>query len=275
MRNTLFLLMLLYAGICSASEELMQTSPCPGLVSSYEIESFEQVLVVSDADFASIEDCERLGGFFFHGSRLPDYSLNYSRLGAIVDETWQPLNEQAPFLIMEAVLSWMKGLGLEQHAESFRTFINKYMPAEESIQLFFTILLWLIVFATIVLVLYEFYRAGMLKLPRSQQLEDNEENPEPGAALQWEAVLALPLREQISALLQYSIDYLVAAKLVPASTSFTNRELNVILEKSDSHKANLLHEQIDLTEPVVYGDEDVSEQQVLACRIKAKGISDA
>jgi hypothetical protein len=67
-------------------------------------------------------------------------------------------------------------------------------------------------------------------------------------------------------LLQYSIQHLAEENLVPASSSFTNRELIAYLEKSDLQKAGLLREQINLTEPVVYGDESVSEQQLVACR---------
>jgi hypothetical protein len=47
------------------------------------------------------------------------------------------------------------------------------------------------------------------------------------------------------------------------------------LEKSDSRKAGLLREQIDLTEPVLYGDERVSEDQVTACRDKSRRLRDA
>jgi len=266
MRKTLFLLMLLYAGIGNASDELMQASPCPGLVSSYDVEKFERALVVTDTDFASIEDCELLGSFYFHPSRLPDYSLNYDQLGAIVDAIWQPVNEESPFLLMQAILSWMKALGFDQHAESFRDFVDEYMPAKESVQLFFTILIWLIACGTVILVVHEFYRAGMLKLPRFHALQDEDASARVKPAWQWEAIMALPLRAQISALLQYSIEHLVNANLVPASSSFTNRELITYLEKSDSDKAGLLREQIDLTEPVVYGDEGVSEQQLDACR---------
>lgn len=275
MRNALFLLMLLYAGVGNASDELMETSPCPGLVSSYDVETFEHLLVVTDADFASIEDCEQLGGFYFNRSRPPNYSLNYSRLAAIVDEIWQPVNEEAPFLLMEAILSWMKGLGFEEHAESVRNFINEYMPADESIQLFFTVVIWFIVIGTLVLVLHEFYRAGMLQLPRSRSRQDDGKMTENKPAWQWEAILALPLREQISVLLQYSIEHLVDKDLVPSSNSYTNRELISYLERSDSDKASLLREQIDITEPVVYGDEHVTEEQVIACRVKTRGLSDA
>jgi hypothetical protein len=275
MRNTLFLLMLIYAGISNASDELVETSPCPGLVSSYDVEKFEQALVVTDTDFSSIEDCEQLGRFYFHPYGLPDYSLDYAQLGAIVDEIWQPVNEEAPFLLIEAILSWMKGLGLEQYAESFRNFANEYMPAEESVQLFFTIIIWLVVCGTIILVMHEFYRAGMLKLPRFQGLQGDRTGAEVKPVWQWEAILALPLREQISALLQYSIERLVSENLVPASSSFTNRELIAYLEKSDAHKAGLLREQIDLTEPVVYGDERVSEQQIAACRTRSRELCNA
>ena len=93
--------------------------------------------------------------------------------------------------------------------------------------------------------------------------------------MQWDLIRALPLREQISALLHYSIEYLVASNLVPSSPGYTNRELISCLEKSDSRKAGLLREQIDLTEPVLYGDELVSEEQVIACRDKSRSLRDA
>jgi hypothetical protein len=275
MRNTLFWLMLLYAGISSASDELVEASPCPGLVSSYDIEKFEHALVVTDTDFASIEDCEQLGRFYFHQPRFSNYTLDYSRLDIIIDEIWQPVNEEVPFLLMEAILSWMKGLGLEQHAESLRNFVNEYMPAQASVQLFFTIVIWLIACGTVILVVHEFYRAGMLKFPRVRGLRGDGASTGTIAAWQWEAILALPLREQISALLQFSIQHLVNENLVPASTSFTNRELISYLERSDAHKASLLREQIDLTEPVVYGDERVSVQQLIACRSKTRDLCDA
>ncbi len=175
MRNTLFLLMLIFAGISNASDELMQTSPCPGLVSSYAVEKFEHALVVTDTDFASIEDCEQLGSFYFSRPGFSNNALDYSQLAVIIDEIWQPVNEEAPFLLMEAILSWMKGLGLEQHAESLRDFVTEYMPAQESVQLFFTIVIWLIVCGTVFLVVNEFYRAGMLKLPRFRKRPGNDD----------------------------------------------------------------------------------------------------
>jgi hypothetical protein len=239
------------------------------------VESFELALVVTDTDFASIEDCEQLGGFYFHPSRSMGYPMDYVQLGAIVDAIWQPANEEAPFLLMEAILSWMKGLGLDEYAESLRGFVNEYMPAEESVQLFFTVVIWLVVCGTIFLVVHEFYRAGMLKLPGFRRMRDGGAGTEIKPAWQWETLLALPMREQISALLQYSIEQLANKNLVPASSSFTNHELIAYLEKSDARKAGLLRQQIDLTEPVVYGDEPVSEQQLVACRRLSRGLGDA
>ena len=275
MRIALFMLMLLFAGVGNADDELIETSPCPGLVSSYDVEMFERLLVVTDAEFASIEDCKQLGEFYSDSTRILEYSLNYSRLSAIVDQTWQPMNEEAPFLLLDAILSWMKRLGFEEHAESFRDFINEYMPAQESIQLFFTFVIWFVVFGALVIVLYEFYRAGMLRIPRLRSSIDDVKLPENKPVMQWDMILALPLREQISALLQHSIDYLVAGNMVPSSNSYTNRELLSCLEKSDSRKAGLLREQIDLTEPVLYGNERVSEEQVVACRHKNRRLRDA
>jgi hypothetical protein len=275
MRNTLFMLMLLYAGVGNAGDELMETGPCPGLVSSYDMEIFEHLLVVTDADFASIEDCRQLGEFYSDSFRVSGYSLNYSRLQAIVDEIWQPSNEEAPFLILEAIISWMKRLGFEEHAESFRDFFNEYMPAQESVQFFFTVVIWLITICTLVVVLYEFYRAGMLRVPRLRNRMDDGVTPENRPVMQWNLMVALPLREQISALLQYSIEHLVASNLVPSSNSYTYRELLSCLEKSDYRKAGLLREQIDITEPVLYGDERVSEEQVIACRDKSRELRDA
>ena len=85
----------------------------------------------------------------------------------------------------------------------------------------------------------------------------------------------MPLREQIGALLQYSIERVAAARLVPASRSYTNRELLAHLQAADAAKASTLREQIDLTEPVIYGDEPVTEQQVEACRLKSRELGDA
>lgn len=275
MRSALYLLMLLYAGVGGASDDPMETSPCPGLVSSYNDETFERLLVVTDADFASVEDCEQLGAFYFNRPLSPNYSLNYSRLDAIVDEIWQPVNEEAPFLLMEAILSWLKRHGFEEYAKSVRDFMNEYMPEDESVRLFFTVIIWFIVVGTVILVVYEFYRAGMLRLPRLRSGPDDVETTGSQPALQWEAILALPLREQIGALLQYSIEQLVARRLLPSSRSYTNRELVSYLELSDMQKAGLLREQIDITEPVVYGDEHVTEEQVIACRVTTRGLSDA
>jgi len=275
MHNRLLLLLLLHAGISNASDELVQTSPCPGLVSSYDVEKFEQVLVVTDADFASIEDCEQLGGFFFTQPRRQQYSLDYSGLASIVDNIWQPVSEDAPLLFLDALLSWMKDLGLEEHADTFRDFISTYMPAEESVQLFFTIIIWLIVIAVLALVLYEFYRAGMLRLPRSRHNADDDQQSAIQPALEWQSVMALPLREQISALLRYSIDSLSSRKLLPASNSFTNHELIACLEQTDARKVPLLREQIELTEPVVYGNAPVTEAVVSACRAKVRDLNDA
>ena len=275
MRNTLMMLLLIYAGITNASDEPMEASPCPGLVSSYDVEKFESALIITDTEFASIEDCEQLGRFYFHSKPSSSYTINLASIGAIVDEIWQPFNEEAPFVLMEALLSWLKGLGLESHAESLRDFIDEYMPASESVQIFFTVVIWLIVIATIGLIVHEFYRAGMLKLPRWRKHALMHETAAQAPVRQWQDILAMPLREQLAALLQFSIEQLVSAKLLPASRSYTNRELLAQLETADVGRANMLREQIDLTEPVIYGDEPVTEERVEACRKKSRGLGDA
>ena len=176
---------------------------------------------------------------------------------------------------MEAFLSWLKGMGFERHAESVREFLDEYMPAQESVALFFTIVIWLIAIATVALIVHEFYRAGMLKLPGFQRRQAAIEKVERKPVMQLEQIRRLPLREQISALLQYSIEHLVNSNLLPSSRSLTNRELISYLEKSDVQKAGLLREQIDITEPVIYGDEGISEQLIETCLLKTRGLSGA
>ncbi len=272
-KSMLFLLLL--AGVSNASEQQSSTSPCPGLVSSYQVDQFEQLLVVTDADFSSIEDCEQLGYFFFEQPRRGHSSLDFSGLAAIVDDTWQPVNEEAPFLLMDAILSWMRELGFERHAESFKNFITEYLPAEESVQLFFTLVIWFILLAVVLLVVYELYRAGLLKRPYSPQKKMYQQVQKDVAALSWEAITDLPLRRQISALLNFSIEQLVNKNRIPASRSLTNHELVSYLEKSDDRTASWLREQIEQTEPSVYGDMPVSEQRLIRCRAIAQRISDA
>ena len=252
-----------------------ETSPGQGLVSSYNVDKFEQLLVVTDSDFSSIEDCEQLGRFFFGESRQRSYSLDYSGLAAIVSDTWQPVNEEAPFLFLDAMLSWMRGLGFEQHAEAFKNLINEYLPAEESVHLFFTLVIWVILIAVVLLVLYELHRAGLLKLPHRQQLRKDVSARANNAALSWDAIAAMPLRQQIGALLQFSIERLATNRLIPASRSLTNHELLSCLKESDTCKASLLREQIEQTEPVVYGDVPVTEQRLSRCRAIAQMVDDA
>lgn len=268
-------LILVFSGVSGANAHSMEASPCPGLVSSYEVENFERALVVTDAEFTSIEDCEQLGKFFFGPPAASRYSLDYTRLGAIVDRIWQPVDEEASSLLFEAVLSWLKGLGFEEHAESLRNFIEENMPADESVQLFFTVVIWLIVIATLLLIVHEFYRAGMLRLPRRKHAAGGTPQSERKPGREWQEILALPMREQIGALLQYSLERLAEARLVSASRSFTNHELVAQLETADAARAGVLRAQIDLTEPVIYGDDPATEERVTACRRKAEELSDA
>jgi hypothetical protein len=275
MHKSMLFLLLLFAGVSNGSEQRLSTSPCQGLVSSYAIDQFEQLLVVTDKEFSSVEDCEQLGQFFFEQRRYRYHSLDYSGLAAIVDDTWQPANEDAPFLLMDAILSWMRELGFERHAESFKNFINEYLPAEDSVRLFFTLVIWMILLAVVLLVGYELYRAGLLKLPYRRQTQKDKQAQQNKAALSWEAITGLPLRRQIGALLQFSIERLVTKNLVPSSRSLTNHELVAYLEKSGDRTASLLREQIERTEPSVYGDVPVSEQLLVRCRAIARRISDA
>jgi hypothetical protein len=268
-------LILVFSGVSGANAQSMEASPCPGLVSSYDVENFERALVVTDTGFTSIEDCEQLGEFFFSPPAASRYTLNHARLGAIVDQIWQPVEEDASFLLYEAVLSWLKGLGFEQHAESLRNFIEENMPADESVQLFFTVVIWLIVIATLLLIVHEFYRAGMLRLPRRKRAAGGAPQSERKPGREWQEILALPMREQIGALLQYSLERLAEARLVSASSSFTNHELAAQLETTDAARAGVLRAQIDLTEPVIYGDDPATEERVTACRHKAEELSDA
>ena len=270
-----FFLMLVYASVSEASAEWIETSPCPGFVSSYDAATFETVLVVTDRNFASIEDCQRLGKFFFESPSREYLSLDFSRVAAIVDETWEPAGDETAFVLIDAILSWLKGTGLEQHAEAIKDFIDDHLPEGAGLQLFFTIVLWLIIAGVVVLVLNEFYRAGLLQWPRIRRTaaQQREHDAEPGSS--WQTMTALPLRQQAGALLQFSIDQLVRRGLIPSASSLTNHELLAHLERSDARKAGLLRHQIAQTEPVIYGDAAVSEECIQLCRSLAEGLNDA
>lgn len=275
MHKSMLFLLLLLAGVSDASEQQSSTSPCPGLVSSYHVDQFEQLLVVTDTDFSSIEDCEQLGQFFFEQPRYRHSPLDFSGLAAIVDDTWQPVNEEAPFLLMDAILSWMRELGFERHAESLKNFITEYMPAEASVRFFFTLVIWLILLSVVLLVVYELYRAGLLKRPYRPQKNKHQQLQEDKTTLSWETIMDLPLRRQITALLNFSIEQLVNMNRIPSSRSLTNHELVSCLEKSNDRTASWLREQIEQTEPSVYGDVPVSEQRLVRCRALAQRIRDA
>ena len=275
MRATLTMLMLFFAGIGSAADRSTEASPCPGLVSSYDTESFDQLLVVTDAEFASIEDCERLGRFYFNPAQASERSMDYAQLGAIVDAIWRPANEEAPNVLLEAFLSWLKALDFDEHTAALREFIGTYLPANESLQLFFNLLVWLIVLATAMLVVREFYRAGMFRVHRRRGRRAQDGEPARSTVQSWEAILALPAREQIGALLKYSLEQLAAAGKIPVSRSYTNRELVEHLVMRDAHKAGLLRQQVEVTEPVIYGDERATAERLAACRRYSRELAGA
>ena len=275
MRYWLFMLLLGLAGTGIASQE-DETSPCQGLVSVHDTNQFEEFLIVTDEVFSSIEDCEMLAAFYnLEESDRSRVAFDFSSVDDIVNATWQPVNEDSSFLFMDAVLSWLKNLGFEKHADTVQDFFTDYMPSKESVELFFIIFICLIVLAVVFLVLREFYLAGMLRLPHFSKRPNTriEKHSEP--VLQWRQVLSLPIREQISALLRYSIECLVASNVIPASKSYTNRELKAHLLQSDPIKARLFQEQIQLTEPILYGDEAATDEMLKACQLKAQGICDA
>ncbi len=276
MRYLLLMLLLGLAGTGIASDDDLETSPCPGLVSMYGYGQFERSLIITDDIFSSIEDCEMLAAFYYldEGKRSRA-DFDFASVGDIVDATWQPVNEEPPFLLMDAILSWLKNLGFEQHTDTLQDFLNEYMPSEESVELFFEIIIWLIMLATVFLVLREFYLAGMLRLPHFYKKSGQENDKQDEPVLQWQQILALPLREQISALLRFSIERLIASNAIPASQSYTNHQLTAHLRKLNPQKAGMLSEQIQITEPVLYGDEAVTDEMLEACRLKAQGISDA
>lgn len=275
MRYWLFILLLGFAGTGIAGEE-DEASPCPGLVSVYDYDRFEQVLVVTDEFFSSIEDCEMLAAFYsLQVSDQRRKTFDFSSVDDIVNATWLPLNEDSSFLFVDAVLSWLKNMGFEKHADSLQQFLTEYMPSQESIELFFRVFIWLMVLVAVILVLREFYLAGMLRLPQFSKRSKGEGRKYDEPVLHWQQVLLLPLREQISALLNYSIECLAASNEIPSSKNYTNRELKAFLLRSDPVKAKLFQEQIQLSEPVLYGDEVVTDEVIRSCQLKAQGICDA
>jgi hypothetical protein len=259
---------------CAVQAAAAGPSPCADIwdpALPVEDAAFEHVLLVTDDAFSSAEDCRRLGGYFL-GRHSPETQissprrLDHARLSEIVDRSWEPAAEDPSQRWLTALLDWLKRIGFEQFSRDLAGLIDENLPEAERLKPFFTALLWIIVVATVVLVLREFYLAGLLRLPWRRHVTQTVTAPPLAAFPVMPKLTGLSPRSQLAVLLRYSIAVLVARRELTATGGLTNREYLRALERRHDEAASLLESQLALTEPVIYGNDHASQAQVNACR---------
>ncbi len=241
-------------------------SPCPGIEihpdTAVQGGLFDEALIATDTDFASNEDCDMIASYFFEASdantNISESPLLSSNLDVIVDSIWKPDQEQGLALMFKAAFNWLKSFGFNVDTSA----LQEYLPSNESIRLFTELSTGLILLLALVFIIRGLYRTGFFKFSQKPQSEDDGFKPENGNALSFEPVDGLPLREQLGALLQRSISLLRKHKAVPVSHSYTNHELIKYLDTSKSALATLLFRQVNITEPVIYGTQSVTQEVV-------------
>ena len=247
--------------------------PCPdiaiGGAGSALSRSFNDALVVTDADFSSREDCQALAGFFQGkplngqaGNALSGSGLDYSKLDALVEQVWQPEVHSDVSLFYRVILDWLKAFGLDVDSDAIKGFIQTYLPSAGSLMLFAKLAAGLLVVVLVIFLLRNYYRRGGFSLRRRRANGNLAQPAQAGAILTPVSIIKLPLREQAAALLRYSIELLRRQQQIPLSACYTNHELLAYLADDDCQRAALLSRQIRLTEPVIYGDRPVTEAEL-------------
>lgn len=241
-------------------------SPCPDIEIQPEVAThgrlFDEVLIATDTDFTSNEDCETIASYFHEVSEvnenISDFPLMLSNLDVIVDNIWKPEDEQGLALMFQAIFNWLKSFGFNIDT----TALQEHLPSFEAVRLFTELSAGLILLLVLVFTVRAIYRVGFFSIPRKSQPEHGEFTSDNGSSLPHEPVDGLTLREQIGALLQRSISLLRKHKMVPVSSSYTNHELVDHLDASKSPLAKLFVRQVSISEPVIYGTQSVSQELV-------------
>jgi len=232
-------------------------SPCPdirrGSENSVQNQSFDDALIVTDADFSSVEDCDAFSSYFFGhadvAKDISEVSVVFSQLDDIVSKLWMPEKEQGLSPVFQAILNWLEKMGMDVDTRA----LQEFLPSTESMRLFLELSASLILLLAVAFVIRGLFSAGYLKFPKMfkdqvTRLATDDELPVP-----IESVDGMTLRDQLGVLLQRSINMLRQYKIIPVSTCYTNNELIRHMGVNNSNAAQLLMKQVSLVEPIIYG----------------------
>jgi len=254
------------------------STPCPNVIGPESIRQgqfFDQTLVVTDSDFTSQEDCNAFASYFYDtpNTATSEKPWVFSELDAIVDQIWQPEKDQNASLIFQAILDWLKSFGLDFDENDLGYVFREYLPSGESIRLFAELSASFILLLILIFSIRALYLSGVLKLPRLFKFKTDKKNSDNETLLSDESFDDLPFSEHLAMLLRRSIMVLRKYNIIPVSSCYTNHELINHIDKNESPAAKLLARQVDLAEPVIYGNKVATPDVILESQKIADDIS--
>lgn len=202
-------------------------------------------------------------------------SLNRGALAQLLQAVQQPdvPDERSPW--WNAVNAWLDQLkhgDYEAQYRWLRSLLEAMIPSQAVARALIYGSLLLLVAASLGLVGVELYHAGWL--PRFSG--PGNRNAQPARGRSWTsssvaATSALTPRQQLAAMLDAVTEALAARQLLPDDRALTHRQLlGAATERSGA--ILILQRLVEVTEPVLYGKREASEQLLAAVRSEASEL---
>lgn len=120
--------------------------------------------------------------------------------------------------------------------------------------------------------------AGIFKTKHHQKQKNPKDDStqqylELAETLDWQSIIQLPAKLQVSALLRYAIKSLTDKKLIPDNSSLTNLELYQYLLKTDANKSLLFSELYHGAELCLYGEICPDENDLGSMQINTRKLA--
>lgn len=208
--------------------------------------------------------------------------LDESGLNTLLASIYVEKNEDKTVDWWKQFLSWLNGFKPEKYETEFNwliKFLEAITPSEQTASIMMYTSFGLIILLTIGLVLWELYLSGVFDRKRRRYKKHRQTTVKPIDSatnqLSFAEIKQLAPAIQSIALLKSVINQLMDKEILPNNSALTNLEFRQCLQSSHSSNYQSFSQLLDIVEPVLYGDEIPSEQEIVQCWQHAEQILEA
>ncbi len=166
-------------------------------------------------------------------------------------------------------LNWLSGFKPEKYETEFNWLVKlleAITPSEQTARYMMYATFALIILLAIGLVIWELYLSGVFYRKRrknKKQLQQASNSIHPSSKhLSFEEIKQLAPSVQSVALLKSMISQLMDKEILPKNSALTNLEFKQCLQTTHSSNSKPFSLLLNIVEPILYGDENPSEQAI-------------